>query len=229
MILRHQCPSCRGFLVKTANLKAAAPVSLLKKLQANLTHSPSSTQCPLCTKNMLSVNFEKSQTNEIELDICNRCQVTWLDYSEWDELKRSKDLSTTESSEEKQLRTRIATTLVELEKDKSRSQQKSITEFVERSEISTDESFLLSLKLPVEESEDNFVESPIISRMIIFIWVIASVIGFFKQKLVLEYFSFSTNHAFVKNIYTWLTSLFFHQNIGSLIFNTYFFGFSQTT
>ncbi len=220
-IFQYYCPSCLGFAVHfggLANLMDARAVKLIRNSSNEALDGK--VPCSHCTKLMKVVYSGEAA---IELDICRRCNLLWLDTGEWDDIQKQ-DPPRSAPDHESVLRGRV---LLKLEEAKRASNQILGFEPIDLARLQVWEMAAATMGLPVQERRPHFSELPWITLFLIPICILTSILGFRNMDWVAANLSYQSDSLFSFDLLTMFTSFFVHSdwiNLGSNMYFLWVFG-----
>lgn len=143
----------------------------------------------------------------VEVDVCRRCHVIWLDASEREQLPQ-KIISTEPTSKE------YHEELKKLDDYRGRG-----TDWI--SNLGPVQYFLMYIGLPVEIRKGNYKRSPEITSMLLFLTVLISCYCFYDES-ALTFLSFEQSSSILKKAFTSFSVFFVHADLLHLFSNIYF-------
>ena len=214
-VFQYVCPNCQGFSVQFAELGHILEPNDVKALWENSKTAPvrPDKPCTHCRKPMHSV-VHGAGALAIELDVCSRCVLVWLDTNEWQLLKGN--------AEEHELAQEAAkeefSQAVDLENESHAAKFK-----VERAHVDSVWKALVTIVgLPVEEEPDQFNARPWVTWLILALCFAVSIWSFANAAWARDNLAFATGRPLAQEILTSVTSFFVHGSWLHLASNLYF-------
>lgn len=202
----YKCFSCHGEVFSHYQLKNVIEASTLTKIWID---SAESTQlsmylCSHCLKPMKILNHLESG---VEVDVCRRCHVLWLDAGEREQLPARRQTALTESEEYRD-------SLKKLEEYRGQGDEW-------RQEITGLQYVMMILGLPIEIDKGHLKRAPELTWVFLMVSVVISLLAFGNPSLM-QTLAYHGSDGFFKNIFNSFTVFFVHANLWHLVGNMYF-------
>src|SRR5688572_23389836 len=87
-VFQYVCPKAHGFAVEFPSLTKIVPPEDVREMWKASADTPiGQVRCTHCRQPMHTLYHDHDNndaTKELELDLCRRCEVLWIDTREWD-------------------------------------------------------------------------------------------------------------------------------------------------
>ncbi len=202
----YKCFSCLGEVFSHYQLKKVIDVPTLTKIWMDSAKSTqvSSHLCSHCLKPMKVLTHLESG---VEVDVCRRCHVLWLDASEREQLPPRTTNMLTESDEYKE-------SLKQLDEYRAFGNEW-------RKELTPMRYILMFLGFPYEIDKGHLKRAPELTWVLLVLTVVISIIAF-RNEALMHLFAYHDSDGFLKKVFSSFSVFFVHANIWHLFGNMYF-------
>lgn len=219
-VFRYSCPSCYGFSVHFGALKKIVEPSEVGRMWAasEKADSNSSMKCPHC-RGSTSTIFHGHDV-PIELDVCRRCHIVWLDTGEWKDIEKLPKFKRPKAEQE--FNRVYADALLQLENEKYRSDAPGGIRTDDYGEATSIQWATALLGLPTETDNGFLKVTPWITGTLVLSCLVFSSLAFKNMPAAIEAFGYLASAPKATQFVTSITSFFIHGGWMHLLGNMYF-------